>query len=66
MLTTVRTSSMTSPNKGMQRAGYVIDYDSGSTGFKFVTIQGAGHLVPTYKPHFALTMITKFLKNEEF
>ena len=50
----------------MQRAGYVIDYDSGSTGFKFVTIQGAGHLVPTYKPHFALTMITKFLKNEEF
>jgi len=51
---------------GQQRAGYVIDYDSGETGFKYVTIQGAGHLVPTYKPHFALTMITKFLKNEEF
>ena len=33
--------------KGLQRAGYVIDYDSGGTGFKFVTIQGAGHLVPT-------------------
>jgi hypothetical protein len=26
--------------------------------------QGAGHLVPTYKPHFALTMITKFLSGE--
>merc|ERR1711871_1235348 len=51
---------------GTQRAGYVIDYDSGGTGFKFVTVQGAGHLVPTYKPHFALTMITKFLKNEDF
>jgi carboxypeptidase C (cathepsin A) len=51
--------------KGEQRAGYVIDYDT-PTNFKFVTIQGAGHLVPMYKPHFALTMITKFINNEEF
>lgn len=49
-----------------QRAGYVIDYDSGSTHFKFATVQGAGHLVPTYKPYFALTMITKFLNDAEF
>ena len=34
--------------KGEQRAGYVIDYDT-PTNFKFVTIQGAGHLVPMYK-----------------
>lgn len=45
-----------------QRAGYVTEYDT--NGFKLVTIQGAGHMVPTYKPNFALTMITNFLKNE--
>jgi len=47
-----------------QRAGYVIDYDT--NGFRLVTIQGAGHMVPTYKPNFALTMITKFLRDEPF
>mmetsp|Transcript_100668 Transcript_100668/g.288466 ORF Transcript_100668/g.288466 Transcript_100668/m.288466 type:complete len:265 (-) Transcript_100668:214-1008(-) len=47
-----------------QRAGYVIDYDVND--FKFVTVQGAGHMVPTYKPLFALTMISKFINNEEF
>lgn len=49
-----------------QRAGYVVDYDSpGETHFKFATVQGAGHMVPTYKPGFALTLIEKFLKDEE-
>ena len=48
-----------------QRAGYVIDYDT-STNFKFATVQGAGHLVPTYKPYFALTMISKFINDQEF
>ena len=47
-----------------QRAGYAIDYDAND--FKFVTVQGAGHMVPTYKPYFALTLITKFLNNESF
>ena len=47
-----------------QRAGYVVDYDT-TTNFKFVTVSGAGHMVPTYKPGFALTLIEKFLKNEE-
>ena len=32
-----------------QRAGYVVDYNT-TTNFKFATIQGAGHMVPTYKP----------------
>jgi len=56
------TSPLTSGAKP-QRAGYVIDY---TNGFKFVTIQGSGHMAPTYKPNFALTMITKFLKDEPF
>lgn len=50
--------------KQTQRAGYAIDYDTND--FKFVTVQGAGHMIPTFKPHFALTMITKFLNNEDF
>ena len=31
-----------------------------------VTVQGAGHMVPTYKPGFALALFTKFINNEEF
>ena len=46
----------------MQRAGYVKNY--GVNNFTFATVQGAGHLVPTYKPKFALTMLTKWLKGE--
>jgi len=44
-----------------QRAGYVKTY---AHNFTFATVQGAGHLVPTYKPHFALTMISKWLAGE--
>lgn len=53
------------PGGDLQRAGYAIDYESG-TGFKYVTVQGAGHMVPTYKPGFALALITKFFNNETF
>ncbi len=49
---------------GAQRAGYVVDYDT-PTNFKFATVQGAGHMVPTYKPNFALTMISRFLENKD-
>ena len=51
--------------KGLQRAGYAVEYDV-ATNFKFVTVQGSGHMLPTFKPHFALTMIKKFLNNEDF
>ena len=47
-----------------QRAGYVVDYNT-STNFKFVTVSGAGHMVPTYKPKFALTLFEAFLKDED-
>ena len=43
----------------MSAAGY-------RTNFKFVTVQGAGHMIPLYKPYFALTMISKFLNDEDF
>lgn len=54
---------MTRP--GFQRAGYRIKYSTPGGGqFTFATVQGAGHMVPTYKPHFALTMLQNFLKGE--
>ena len=48
-----------------RRAGYAIAYET-PTNFSLVTVQGAGHMVPTFKPRFALTMLTKFLAGEAF
>jgi len=41
-------------------AGYVVRYDS---GLDFVTIRGAGHMVPTYKPLAAIVMLAHWLEN---
>jgi carboxypeptidase C (cathepsin A) len=37
------------------KAGYVTEYDS---QFTFVTVQGAGHMVPTFKPRVAFTLFS--------
>jgi len=42
-------------------AGYAITY--GLNNFTFVTVKGAGHEVPRYKPRFALSFISKFLSD---
>jgi serine carboxypeptidase-like clade 1 len=46
----------------LHKAGYAVTYDK----FQFVTINGAGHMVPQFQPAFALTMFKKFLANEVF
>lgn len=46
----------------LHKAGYAITYDK----FQFVTVSGAGHMVPTFQPGFALDLFSKFLKNELF
>ncbi|KAJ0017680.1 hypothetical protein Pint_11297 [Pistacia integerrima] len=38
--------------------GYVVAYE----GLTFVTVRGAGHMVPSYQPERALAMISSFLK----
>ncbi|CAI9785805.1 unnamed protein product [Fraxinus pennsylvanica] len=38
--------------------GYVVEYK----GLTFVTVRGAGHLVPSYQPQRGLTMISSFLQ----
>ena len=47
---------------GAQRAGYVIEY--AANGFTLATVQGAGHMVPTFKPHFAAAMMQRWLARE--
>jgi hypothetical protein len=46
----------------LHKAGYAVTYDK----FQFVTVNGAGHMVPQYQPGFALTMFEKFLANSVF
>jgi len=48
--------------KGLVTAGYAIEYDS----LTYVTIKGAGHMVPQFRPAFAYTMFSKFLNNQPF
>jgi serine carboxypeptidase-like clade 2 len=44
----------------MQVGGYVIGYK----GLTLVTVRGAGHMVPSYQPHRALSMISSFLHGQ--
>ena len=44
-----------------QVAGWTIDYER----ISFVTIRGAGHMVPQYKPSAALKMFSYFLANKQ-
>eukprot|EP01038_Epipyxis_sp_PR26KG_P009761 gene9761-13132_t len=46
----------------IHKAGYAVTFDK----FQFITINGAGHMVPQFQPMYALTMVTKFLANEKF
>ena len=58
------TSDSASPGSSKNvLAGYAISYKTND--FTFATVRGAGHEVPRYKPEFALTLLTKFIKGEE-
>jgi len=43
--------------------GYVTRYEG---GFDFLTIRGAGHMVPTYKPAAAFVFMQAWIKGEEY
>jgi len=47
-----------------QVAGYVTTY--AVNNFNFVTVKGAGHMVPEYKPVQALEMFRRFINNQPF
>jgi hypothetical protein len=49
-----------------QTAGYISKFKtpfSGKSRFSFMTVHGAGHEVPTYKPKEALDLFEKYLSN---
>jgi carboxypeptidase C (cathepsin A) len=55
-------SSVPDQEHSSHKAGYAVTFDK----FQFITINGAGHMVPQYQPAFSLTMYKKFLNNEVF
>jgi len=66
--TTWRSWTSTAASPGSSKrvlAGYATSWPA-LNNFTFVTVKGAGHEVPRYKPAFALTMIEKFVKGEAF
>ena len=48
---------------GPQVGGYVIQFDAGEEGreLRYVTVHGAGHMVPQWKPQAAFAMLARFL-----
>ncbi len=46
-----------------QPVGYLAKFDP-STKLAFLTVHGAGHEVPTYKPDVALDLFTKYLNGD--
>ena len=49
-----------------QTAGYLTEFDLGSSNssFIFVTVHGAGHEVPAYRPAESLSMLESFFSGE--
>ena len=43
--------------------GYVVEYPG---NFQYLTIRGAGHMVPEYKPAAALAFLKSWLANDAF
>eukprot|EP01083_Nonionella_stella_P059754 156426_1 len=47
-------------------AGYVQIFDAEGNNFTYVTVRGAGHMVPQYKPEQALKMYSVFMQQQEW
>ena len=54
-----------SPNASIT-SGYVTNYDAGSHNFTFLTVKGAGHMVPEFKPVAAKAMLDRFMVGKPF
>lgn len=49
---------------GAQTAGFITKYQTGP-GMYFMTVKGAGHMVPQWKPQSAFEMLDRFLNNKQ-
>eukprot|EP00049_Salpingoeca_infusionum_P009220 m.152922 g.152922 ORF g.152922 m.152922 type:complete len:476 (+) comp14274_c0_seq7:138-1565(+) len=54
------------PTTSNIQAGYVTTYDAGQHTFTFLTVAGAGHMVPQYKPAQAFSMFERFLNDKPY
>lgn len=54
------------PKQTGMTAGYVTTYKAGDMDFTFLTVSGAGHLVPQHKPVQALAMLDRALNGKPF
>jgi len=63
-----KSGSLDKPNDLSIKAGYVMTYTVPNQpfDFTFLTVNGAGHMVPQHKPVRALTMISRFFDNKPF
>ena len=48
----------------MMKAGYNMQYGGTKHGVHFATVNGAGHMVPQYKPVEALALISRWLAHK--
>ena len=53
------------PGFGNQVAGYATAYNT-PNNFTFITVNGAGHMVPEYRPEAALAMLQNFMAGNKF
>jgi len=54
---------LASAGAGAQFGGQVTDYEH---GLSFVTVHGSGHMVPTFRPRAALTLLRHVVENSTF
>eukprot|EP00047_Mylnosiga_fluctuans_P004225 m.233340 g.233340 ORF g.233340 m.233340 type:complete len:470 (-) comp12496_c0_seq1:46-1455(-) len=63
-----KSGSFDKPTTTNIKAGYVMTYEvpNQSFDFTFLTVNGAGHMVPQHRPVRALAMITSFFNNRPY
>ena len=54
---------LASAGAGAQFGGQVTDYEH---GLSFATVHGSGHMVPTFRPRAALTLLRHVVENSTF
>lgn len=56
-------TNLAAHDAGPQFGGHVVDYEN---GLSFVTVHGAGHMVPQFRPQAAERLLSKLLSGEPF
>jgi serine carboxypeptidase-like clade 2 len=49
---------------GKQVGGYRVSFGTNGSAFQFVTVHGAGHMVPSTRPEQGLQVLSNYLKGK--